>query len=304
MMRKIVLISSYCNTQEKIDVLLKNISILKGLGMDVMLNSPISLPSEVINLCDYYIQTKENPVLDSQSKIVYSWSAYSSPNRSIKISRGLPDYGWANIYQVKKLSEYALTFDYDRFYHIIYDIRIDEVVIDGLLSSDKKSNFYHFHEHQVSLHLMIFDREHLLKFLPNLTLDEYLKIDGIAEDWLLNLLQSNSFDYKLEDDYVDDEIHFYKGLDIHNYSNINDIKYFISKSNENTEIYFYELESTINLSIMVDDIKTDYIVSDRDIIDLGFNKNNIKDVIIEYNGQKYDITSDIKGIIHNFIELY
>ena len=302
-MKKIALISSYCNTQEKIDVLVKNIGILKNLGLDIMLNSPISLPSEVINLCDYYIQTKENPVLNFESKIVYSWVSYNSPTKSIKISRGLPDYGWANIYQVKKLSEYALTYDYDIFYHIIYDIKIDDVVINGLLSNDKKSNFYHFHEHQASLHLMIFDREHLLNFLSNLTLDGYLKIHGIVEDWLFDLLQSNTFNYTLEDSYVEDEIYFYKNMDIHNYSNIEGVKYFISKSDKNIEIYFYNIISPINLSIIVDSVKTDYVISDRDIIDLGFNRDDIKDVIIEYNGQKYEITEDIKSIIHNFIEI-
>jgi hypothetical protein len=302
-MKKIALISSYCNTQEKIDVLVKNIGILKNLGLDVMLNSPISLPSEVINLCDYYIQTKENPVLNFGSKIVYSWVSYSMPNKSIKISRGLADYGWANIYQVKKLSEYALTYDYDIFYHIIYDIKIDDVVINGLLSNDKKSNFYHFHEHQASLHLMIFDREHLLNFLSNLTLDGYLKIHGIVEDWLFDLLQSNKFNYTLEDSYVEDEIYFYKNMDIHNYSNIEGVKYFISKSDKNIEIYFYNIVSPINLSIIVDSVKIDYVISDRDIIDLGFNRDNIKEVIIEYNGQKYEITEDIKSIIHNFIEI-
>jgi hypothetical protein len=302
-MKKITLISSYCNTQEKIDVLVKNIKILKNLGLDVMLNSPISLPSEVINLCDYYIQTKENPVLNFESKIVYSWVSYNSPTKSIKISRGLPDYGWANIYQVKKLSEYALTYNYDIFYHIIYDIKIDDVVINGLLSNDKKSNFYHFHEHQASLHLMIFDREHLLNFLSNLTLDGYLKINGIVEDWLFDLLKSNRFNYTLEDSYVDDEIYFYKNMDIHNYSNIEGVKYFISKSDKNIQIYFYNIISPINLSIIVDSVKLEYVISDRDIIDLGFNRDNIKDVIIEYNGQEYEITEDIKNIIHNFIEI-
>jgi hypothetical protein len=302
-MKKITLISSYCNTQEKIDVLVKNIKILKNLGLDVMLNSPISLSSEVINLCDYYIQTKENPVLNFESKIVYSWVSYNSPTKSIKISRGLPDYGWANIYQVKKLSEYALTYNYDIFYHIIYDIKIDDVVINGLLSNDKKSNFYHFHEHQASLHLMIFDREHLLNFLSNLTLDGYLKINGIVEDWLFDLLKSNRFNYTLEDSYVDDEIYFYKNMDIHNYSNIEGVKYFISKSDKNIQIYFYSIISPINLSIIVDSVKLEYVISDRDIIDLGFNRDNIKDVIIEYNGQEYEITEDIKNIIHNFIEI-
>jgi hypothetical protein len=81
------------------------------------------------------------------------------------------------------------------------------------------------------------------------------------------------------------------------------VKYFISKSDKNIQIYFYNIISPINLSIIVDSVKLEYVISDRDIIDLGFNRDNIKDVIIEYNGQEYEITEDIKNIIHNFIEI-
>jgi hypothetical protein len=40
-----------------------------------------------------------------------------------------------------------------------------------------------------------------------------------------------------------------------------------------------------------------------DVINLGFNSNNIKDVIIEYSGVKYNITEDITNIVFNLIEV-
>jgi hypothetical protein len=43
-MKKVALIGSYCDTHEKIEVLNKNINIVKNLGVDVIVISPIFLP--------------------------------------------------------------------------------------------------------------------------------------------------------------------------------------------------------------------------------------------------------------------
>ena len=148
---KIVLISSYCDTKEKINVLINTIKTIKSYNLDVMVNSPLPLPSDVINMCDFYVQTKENPLLYWPQKSVMSWVRHTDKNKEIVFKRSVIDYGWAALYQTKKLSEYALTYDYDRYYHIIYDTEIGDTVVSTFLS-DKKCNFYPFHEHKVSLH--------------------------------------------------------------------------------------------------------------------------------------------------------
>ena len=51
--KRIVLISSYCDTKEKIDVLINTIKTVKSYNLDVMVNSPLPLPSDVINMCDF-----------------------------------------------------------------------------------------------------------------------------------------------------------------------------------------------------------------------------------------------------------
>lgn len=303
-MKKIVLISSFCDTDEKIDILKTNIEKIKALGMDVMLNSPIPLPLKITSKCDYFFLTKENPVLKWPQKAVYVWTESHINNKRIVKNRCLPDYGWANIYQVKKLSEFALTYDYDRFYHIIYDLIIDDVVINAFIS-DKKCSFFHFHEHNVSLHLMIFDREHLIQFISQLTLDKYLELGGIAEQWLDRLLSLKPFEFNIEDAYVDDKILFNGKGDLHNYSRNKNFKFFIIKDAinlTNIKLFFYDIdESYINIKIE-NDIRS-YKISNGDIIDLGFNENNILNTIIENNEYSQNITKDIKEIIHNTIKI-
>ena len=70
-MKKVALISTYCDNQEKIDVLLKNINIVKSYGLDVIVISPIVLPENIQKQCDYFFLTKDNPVLEWPKKAIF-----------------------------------------------------------------------------------------------------------------------------------------------------------------------------------------------------------------------------------------
>ena len=302
---KIVLISSYCDTKEKIDVLINTIKSVKSYNLDVMVNSPLPLPSDVINMCDFYVQTKENPLLYWPEKSVMSWVRNTDKDKEIVIKRALIDYGWAALYQTKKLSEYALTYDYDRYYHIIYDTEIDDTVVSTFLS-DKKCNFYPFHEHKVSLHLIALDRENLLKFSNLITFDSYLKFNCIVENWLYDTLIKSNMDYKIELEKIEDLILFHKDDNLFDYSDINGLVFFIVKDvvhNDEVCLYFYNNKEKINVLIIVDGVESSYYISNRDIINLGFKPYDIKNVLISYDGISSDITEKIKNIIHNVIEI-
>lgn len=303
--KRIVLISSYCDTKEKIVILINTIKTIKSYNLDVMVNSPLSLPSDVINMCDFYVQTKENPLLYWPQKSVMSWVRNTDKDKEIVIKRALIDYGWAALYQTKKLSEYALTYDYDRYYHIIYDTEIDDTVVSTFLS-DKKCNFYPFHEHKVSLHLIALDRENLLKFSNLITFDSYLKFNCIVENWLYDTLIKSNMDYKIELEKIEDLILFHKDDNLFDYSNISGLVFFIVKDvvhNDEVCLYFYNNKEKINVLITVDGVESSYDISNRDIINLGFKPYDIKNVLISYDGISSDITEKIKNIIHNVIEI-
>ena len=303
--KRIILISSYCDTKEKINVLINTIKTIKSYNLDVMVNSPLPLPSDVINMCDFYVQTKENTLLYWPQKSVMSWVRNTDKDKEIVIKRALIDYGWAALYQTKKLSEYALTYDYDRYYHIIYDTEIDDTVVSTFLS-DKKCNFYPFHEHKVSLHLIALDRENLLKFSNLITFDSYLKFNCIVENWLYDTLIKSNMNYKIELEKIDDLILFHKDENLFDYSDINGLVFFIVKdvvNNDEVCLYFYNNKEKINVLINVDGVETSYDISNRDIVNLGFKPYDIKNVLISYDGISSDITEKIKNVIHNIIEI-
>lgn len=303
-MKKIVLISSYCDSREKLEILEKNILIIKSLNIDVMLISPIQLPNEIQVLCDYYFYTKDNPVLDWPTKSMYAWKDLNLGDRMIRITKTFGDYGWAGLHQVKKLSEIALSFEYDYFYHIIYDLVIDDIVFDGL-SKNQNCHIYSSKRGQqvweVGLHFMCFDRTNLQEFIQHIDLSNYLKNNYYdAFSWLSDL--KKTFNYNIVKTPVEDKIFIYEGKDYLNVSIIDDLKFFIEKNDEiksSIKILFYDLESTKYFDMLIDDIRYNLTLHGNTLIDFKFNQYDIKPVVIFYNGNTYDITKIIKEIKHS-----
>jgi len=308
-MKKIVLISTFCDTQEKLDILEKNIKTIKSYNMDVMVISPFYLEKDIVEICDYFFLTKDNPVLDWPVKSMCHWVNYHHNNDKYKFVRTYPDYGFSGLSQVKQLSEIAMNLNYDQFHHIIYDLIIDQNVIDGFLS-DKICNVYPSKRDDtiwaVGLHYMIFNKEKLIEFSSHISLDNYLSNnEGDAFVWLHNL--QSTIGYQIEETPVEDAIYFYQNFDFFNYSSIPGIKLFIHKNDfefnpdvDTIKLAFYDSFKVIKL--FIDGVETNHKIDKFLFIDLEFNKSNYKNVVIEVDTVKYDITKIIKDIKHNTIE--
>ena len=305
---KVALISTFCDTQEKLDVLEKNIKIVKSHNLDVIAISPFNLPDNITKLCDYVFITKDNPILEWPVRGMYAWRKLSVNGVIHEMARSYSDYGFAGLTQIKQLSNIALTMDYNQFYHMIYDIKIDDNIIDGF-KSNKTCNVYPSKRGDarwaVGLHYMIFDRENLKNFISNITLESYLSVkNGEAFSWLYSV--KDKVGYTIEDTPVEDEIFYYENQDFFNLSPIDGFKFFIENHGEkveNVKLYFYEHDGEKEIDINVDGNKTKYNVKIYDVIDLGFDKSNYKPVIITYDSIDYDITDIIVNIKHNILNI-
>ena len=303
-MKKVALIGSYCDTHEKIEVLNKNINIVKNLGVDVIVISPIFLPETTTSLCDYYFQTKDNLLLEWPTRAMLIWKEIFIEGSKYRMSKTLGDYGWAGLHQVKQLSDLALSLEYDQFFHMIYDLKIDGNVIEGFKSNKTCSIFPSTRNGQIwkaGLHFMIFDKKNLSRFISNIHLDSYLNLRGAdAFDWLENL--HSIFPYNFEEIPVEDEIYYYEGHDFFNYSPIEEQPFFVIKDYdalETIKLLFYSVEEENFIKIKVEEKNIEEKISNYKIIDLGFNKMNPKSVLILYKDREYDITSTIDKIKHN-----
>jgi hypothetical protein len=298
-MKKIALISTFCNTPEKVHILVENVKILKSLGVDVMVNSFISLEPEIINYFDFYFQTKENPLLRWPERAnTFWWKQVNLYNKEIMLHRDVDDYGWAAIYQIKKLSEIALTFNYDIFYHITYDIIISNELTQDILNN-KTNTTYHtinpndpLDQWNVSPLFISFDKENLIKFLSKIDKDLYIQRYGFAEDFIELLLEDIPM---IKSEFpVEDSITYINGCnnDLFNYSQSENYKIFFSNNWTNRfSFVVYDIKEG-DLKVVFNDKE---IYNIENLVPQGFETdvNSFKVIfnneIIEYN----DIINDI-----------
>lgn len=188
-MKKLALIGSYCSNEQQIRVLEHTLKEWKKLGVDTMLLSPLHLPSRIIELCDYYFYTKENPILHWPTRAQISTYTF----QEISLNKLQFDYGWARLYQMKKLAEIASTYEYDIYYQTEYDLLLNDYVknyVDNntknLITRRINPNSEKLKYFEASLHFICLDKANLNKIKNCITLEDYLKNDDtIAEDHAL-----------------------------------------------------------------------------------------------------------------------
>ena len=270
----------------------------------------------------FFFYTKENPLLKWPVRAYTHWYEMRLlDGRITTLQRGLADYGWAGLYQVKKLSQLALTFDYDTFYHLIYDLEIDEVVEQELISNNV--NIIHprrdpHHPETIwesTLHFMVFDRTLMEKIEKEITLDEYLKTNGMAEGEVLKWV--NKYNIPISTHPVKDKIFYWGDYDFFNYSPFSEFKLFLSK-NEKTHCWLgespneYSSDLTDNLRMVfysfehMDTIKIfingdEYIENPKpwEYIEFPVSSQNVNELIFTYNNKTINFTEQYSKIMMN-----
>jgi len=306
--KKVALISSFCNNQEKIDVLEKNIKIVKSHNLDVIVISPFNLPEYITKQCDYFLITKDNPILDWPTRAMFAWRGLNVNGARYVMTKTYADYGYAGLTQIKQLSQIALGLDYSQFYHMIYDLKIDENVIEGFYSN-RVNNVYPSKRKDevwaVGLHYLIFNKENLKNFISHINLETYLGVKNGDAFKVLHTLQ-DKLNYVIEETPVEDEIYYYENFDFFNCSPIEGVKFFIENDDEkldSVKILFYDVVGEKEIKVKIGETETIHTISSFYLIDLGFNKFNLQPVIIEADNINYDISETIKNIKHSCLKI-
>jgi hypothetical protein len=312
-MKKIALISSYCDTDEKVYVLIEALKKLKQLGLDTFVISPIKLPSRIVELSDFVFFTKDNPVLHWPVRGFTFWKNHYSVDGFVMMHRNVADYGWAGLYQIKKMSEIALTYDYDIFYHLIYDLEIDDYIINSINNNDINLIHPRINPHKpdeiwdATLHYMIFDREKMKKVVDAIVLKDYLSMNGVAETHAYNW--SQNFDIKLSKTPVKDKIYYWENKEFFNYSKNVNYKFFIGKTDETIgqnlspklRIYFYDFVDQQNFKITINGKETLLTLNENKLVEFDIDSSKVDSIIITDNNQEFDYSKTFKEIERNLV---
>jgi len=305
--KNLVLISSFCDTDEKVKVIEKNIKKLKENFFDVAIISPIDLPKQITEISDFIFLTKENPVLDWPIHAMFQWKDYYINNELYRISNTYGDYGWSGLLHVKRMGEIFTNYDYDFFCYIIYDTILEDKFLEvmkrghkGLVYPSKRKNVIW----QVGLHLMIFDKKTLKDIIPRINLEDYLSYKDFDAFAFLHNHIVNPLELEIAQEPVEDEIYYYDDYDFFNMSDDKDIKYMISSPYEYVDtlkIFFYSVPENLEIKIITNTNENDYIINNFSIIDLGILKEEVKNVILVYNKKTFNITKKIQSIKNSAI---
>jgi len=298
-MRKLALISSYCNTEEKLKILDEACKTLKSLGVDTFVSSPIKIDIDA----DFLYFTKENPVIRWPEKAISLWRILPYDGKNLKLQPLIDDPGWASLYQIKKLMQFGATFDYDIFYVMIYDLNIDDKII-----SDIKNNFCNLIYPRrdftdpskifpATLHFSIFDKQKLIELSSLIDYKTYTSFDGFAEDFV----ERWSDDLRIDrSNHVVTDLINITPKDPFNISESDKYNFFINKD-EKQKVKFYLTESNSFLEVIINDTK--YEITDfPKLVETNFNFFEINSLIINQNNNSVDYTEIYKKISKNIIE--
>lgn len=321
--KKIALVSTYCDTEEKKIIFLDLVKKVKSLGIDVMAISSLHLDKEIIEACDYLFYTKENPILSWPLRLFTFWKEMQLPDgRITTMHRGVGDYGWAALYHVKKLTQIAMTYDYDIFYHMIYDLEIDDVVenaiknFEGNIVYPRRDPNHPETLWETTLHFMSFDKDLMREIEKEITIDSYLSTNGVAEGEVLKW--KNKFNISGSEHPVKDKIFYWKDYDFFDYSPTKDFKLFISKNPEieiwlgedppvpaklspNLKLVFYDFQFLGKISVVVNEKIYDLTdkINPFEIIELPIDTGKIYSFTLEHRGNKYELKDKFDEIMLN-----
>lgn len=303
-MKKIALISTFCDNDEKSELLRKNLIRIKSLSIHTMIITPFVLSKDIIDLCDYVIISKENPVLNWPEKAYFQWWDGTINGKQIKMTTTYPDYGYAGLIQFKRMADLALSMDYELFFPMIYDIRINTDVENILMGNKKNSFFPSMRDGQVwgiGLHLISLDKEHLFRFKTLITKESYLiEQDFDAFAWLHRAVKL--IPGVLEKTPIEDLIYFFDNKNFFDSSLSKKYKCFIHKTHyDNIKLIFYDFGGIKNFTISSDNFESDYETREWEQIELPFNQT--EKLIITHDAEMIDYSHIIKNIGQNVFEI-
>lgn len=298
-MKKLAIISSYCDNQEKKETLINNVQTLKNNGLDVLVVSPLPIQVD----CDFLFITKENPILGPGEKACSYWWILEYENHQIRLNQHYNDYGWASLYQIKKGLQIANTFNYDIFYLLIYDLIINDDIINEI-NLNKTNIVFPRRDHNnnfispSTFNFSIFEKNMLTQIIEKINYDEYISVYGFAEDFIdkwsdeLNLERSKL----IVEDSIDNHLDFVR----FNYSRTEQYKLFIGNDdNRKIAVFIYDLNTSIILNI---NDKEYFLDKNQNLISTDLPEKEIFNITITHKKELLDYSDIFNKIVWNEIQ--
>jgi hypothetical protein len=235
---KLILVSSHCDTPEKLKILKTNLEIYKEIGTPVLLYSSNKLDVSITDIVDYYFYNSNNPI-DKEPGLFFFKEEICS-DKKIRFERYWSNHNYSVFHQIKYLVYLAKLLDYDLNFFVLYDLVITSQIIHFISKKNDESFFSFFAKengivltNDCSTQLFSISREKLTLF-QNHFIWENTKNFSCLEHFFSDL--SKKLDIEINREFlVEDHIYTFRNWkeSFYNYSPWIDFKIYFSKNESN-----------------------------------------------------------------------
>lgn len=284
----IIAIITYCDTQEKKDVLVRNIGLIKNKysDFDIAIHANYPLPEYIQQMSDIYIYEDLNVIVD---KFFSVWRVLPFFNKKF-IYNVSKDYGYSVFLQIKNLAKYLI--EYKKILLINYDLVIEDIYIENHFI--QKDLIIYGEEPACYLLVMSFIPSKLKNIFELFNLEEYITNTNTAENIFYDYMKKYNVDFIQINYSVKDTISNMPYLAFKNEFFVENL---ISFNNNKLEIYLWFLYQNINsvkLKINNDELEIENINNNGGFESMIYYYEEILDIkIISINNIDTNIPLNI-----------
>lgn len=204
-------ITSFCNTEEKLNVLIVNISQLRSFfpDYDIVLHANHPLDVHIQKLVDVYIYEDLNHT--EEKKWIYYWDIISDGKDTRyfdkKFYYSIQDTGYSVFQQIQSLTEYLV--DYEWVMLINYDTAVEEIRIENY-STEHTLTAHWFPDHKAySLIMLFFDPKEFRKVTDLFYYENWvsrIRDEQLNEERFLDIVMDSGISVKALDYKVSDRV--------------------------------------------------------------------------------------------------
>lgn len=205
--KEIVCVMSHAKSDESIRILKRCLNAIKGFGYEVILASHIDVPADIIELADYFILSRKNPLIkfDEYDKFgggIYYFEDYPKYYMNKKIDY---NHGLAHLRLMLQAAGISSVEGYEKLHLINYDYIIKDYSVLSEASmrlDDNDANFYSMsNPNTVVTGMFSVKSKRFLEVFGHIkSKQEYCaRRISILEEFVLELVRSSNMTHHIED---------------------------------------------------------------------------------------------------------
>lgn len=216
-MKECFLITSYCDTEEKLNVLRETLESLKKYNLDICVHAHYPLPIEIQQKIKYYIYDMSNPIIPFGIRSIIVWRKID--NLQLNILKR--DYGYTVVSQWKQ----GLTFLNDIGYEKVHILNYDAIISDENIKNSKKDYsgvFYLKSDDEINLLFSTVKVSDYLSVINSMSYEDYIFMNKYwyAEKYFFNKFKGDNLFIREEISHKNIRHQPYE-LDVYKFENYN-----------------------------------------------------------------------------------